>query len=85
MSLPGLTPDSWINHLYAMDLASKGQRGFVLTHQMQFLVSCDPMVWFERRTLCNRESFEQHTLHSSNRRFSFGVDELGPLQKNLHP
>lgn len=30
-SLPGLTPDSWINHLYAQDLANKGQRGFVLS------------------------------------------------------
>jgi uncharacterized repeat protein (TIGR01451 family) len=31
VSMPGLTPDSWINHLYAMDLANKGQRGFVLS------------------------------------------------------
>jgi hypothetical protein len=31
VSVPGLTPDSWINHLYAMDLASKGQRGYVLS------------------------------------------------------
>ncbi len=31
VSMPGLTPDAWINHLYAMDLASKGQRGFVLS------------------------------------------------------
>jgi hypothetical protein len=30
-SLPGLTPDNWINHLYAQDLANKGQRGFVLS------------------------------------------------------
>lgn len=30
-SMPGVTPDSWINHLYAMDLANKGQRGFVLS------------------------------------------------------
>jgi Glycosyl hydrolases family 31/Domain of unknown function (DUF5110)/NPCBM-associated, NEW3 domain of alpha-galactosidase/IPT/TIG domain len=30
-SAPGVTPDSWINHLYAMDLANKGQRGFVLS------------------------------------------------------
>ena len=29
--MPGLTPDDWINHLYAMDLANKGQRGFVLS------------------------------------------------------
>ena len=29
--MPGLTPDSWINHLYATDLANKGQRGFVLS------------------------------------------------------
>ena len=28
---PGVTPDNWINHLYAMDLANKGQRGFVLS------------------------------------------------------
>jgi alpha-glucosidase (family GH31 glycosyl hydrolase) len=31
VSMPGLTPDAWINHLYAMDLANKGQRGFVLS------------------------------------------------------
>jgi Glycosyl hydrolases family 31/Domain of unknown function (DUF5110)/IPT/TIG domain/Carbohydrate binding module (family 6) len=31
VSMPGLTPDDWINHLYAMDLANKGQRGFVLS------------------------------------------------------
>jgi hypothetical protein len=31
VSMPGLTPDNWINHLYAMDLANKGQRGFVLS------------------------------------------------------
>jgi hypothetical protein len=31
VSMPGVTPDSWINHLYAMDLANKGQRGFVLS------------------------------------------------------
>jgi hypothetical protein len=27
----GVTPDNWINHLYAEDLANKGQRGFVLS------------------------------------------------------
>ena len=31
VSMPGLTPDNWINHLYAMDLANKGQRGYVLS------------------------------------------------------
>jgi hypothetical protein len=30
-SLPGVTPDNWINHLYAEDLANKGERGFVLS------------------------------------------------------
>ena len=30
VSLPGVTPDSWINHLYAQDLVNSGQRGFVL-------------------------------------------------------
>jgi hypothetical protein len=30
-TLPGLTPDAWINHLYAQDLANKGERGFVLS------------------------------------------------------
>jgi alpha-glucosidase (family GH31 glycosyl hydrolase) len=30
-SLSGVTPDSWINHLYAADLANKGKRGFVLS------------------------------------------------------
>jgi hypothetical protein len=30
-SMPGVTPDSWINHLYAQDLANKGERGFVLS------------------------------------------------------
>lgn len=31
VSLPGVTPDAWINHLYAQDLANEGQRGFVLS------------------------------------------------------
>jgi hypothetical protein len=31
VSLPGLTPDNWISHLYAQDRANKGQRGFVLS------------------------------------------------------
>jgi hypothetical protein len=31
VAMAGLTPDSWINHLYAEDLANKGQRGFVLS------------------------------------------------------
>jgi hypothetical protein len=30
VSMPGLTPDSWINHLYAQEMANKGERGFVL-------------------------------------------------------
>ncbi|HEX4280111.1 MAG TPA: TIM-barrel domain-containing protein, partial [Solirubrobacteraceae bacterium] len=30
-SNPGVTPDSWINHLYAQELANKNQRGFVLS------------------------------------------------------
>ncbi|MGD0558449.1 MAG: TIM-barrel domain-containing protein [Streptosporangiaceae bacterium] len=30
VSMPGVTPDSWINHLYAQDLINGGQRGFVL-------------------------------------------------------
>jgi alpha-glucosidase (family GH31 glycosyl hydrolase) len=30
-SNPGVTPDAWINHLYAQELTNKGQRGFVLS------------------------------------------------------
>jgi Glycosyl hydrolases family 31/Domain of unknown function (DUF5110)/NPCBM-associated, NEW3 domain of alpha-galactosidase/Carbohydrate binding module (family 6)/IPT/TIG domain len=30
-SMPGVTPDNWINHLYAQELANRGQRGFVLS------------------------------------------------------
>ena len=30
VSMPGVTPDSWINHLYAQDLVNRGERGFVL-------------------------------------------------------
>jgi Glycosyl hydrolases family 31/Domain of unknown function (DUF5110)/NPCBM-associated, NEW3 domain of alpha-galactosidase/Carbohydrate binding module (family 35)/IPT/TIG domain len=30
VSMPGVTPDSWITHLYAQDLINGGQRGFVL-------------------------------------------------------
>jgi alpha-glucosidase (family GH31 glycosyl hydrolase) len=30
VSMPGVTPDGWINHLYAQDLVNTGQRGFVL-------------------------------------------------------
>ena len=28
--MPGLTPDSWIGHLYAQEMVNQGQRGFVL-------------------------------------------------------
>jgi alpha-glucosidase (family GH31 glycosyl hydrolase) len=31
VSLPGVTPDSWINHLYAQQMLDTGQRGFVLS------------------------------------------------------
>jgi len=31
VSMPGLTPDSWIGHLYAQEMVNQGQRGFVLT------------------------------------------------------
>ncbi len=30
VSMPGLTPDAWIDHLYAQELADAGRRGFVL-------------------------------------------------------
>ncbi len=30
-SNPGVTPDSWINHLYAQELLNQGERGFVLS------------------------------------------------------
>ena len=30
VSMPGLTPDAWIGHLYAQDMVNQGQRGFVL-------------------------------------------------------
>ena len=30
VSMPGLTPDSWIGHLYAQEMVNQGQRGFVL-------------------------------------------------------
>ena len=30
VSMPGLTPDSWIGHLYAQEMVNRGQRGFVL-------------------------------------------------------
>ena len=30
-SNPGVTPDSWINHLYAQEMANKNERGFVLS------------------------------------------------------
>ena len=29
-NMPGITPDSWIGHLYAQDMVNQGQRGFVL-------------------------------------------------------
>jgi hypothetical protein len=31
VSSPGVTPDSWINHLYAQQMLNTGQRGFVLS------------------------------------------------------
>lgn len=31
VSQPGVTPDSWINHLYAQQMLDTGQRGFVLS------------------------------------------------------
>jgi alpha-glucosidase (family GH31 glycosyl hydrolase) len=30
-SMPGVTPDNWINHLYAQEMANRGQRSFVLS------------------------------------------------------
>ncbi len=30
-SMAGVTPDNWINHLYAQELANKSERGFVLS------------------------------------------------------
>jgi hypothetical protein len=30
VSMPGLTPDAWIGHLYAQEMVNQGQRGFVL-------------------------------------------------------
>ncbi len=30
VSMPGVTPDSWIDHLYAQDMINAGQRGFLL-------------------------------------------------------
>ncbi len=30
VTMPGLTPDSWIGHLYAQEMVNQGQRGFVL-------------------------------------------------------
>ncbi len=30
VSMPGLTPDAWIDHLYAQEMVNQGQRGFVL-------------------------------------------------------
>ena len=30
-SIPGVTPDSWINHLYAQEQINNGERGFVCT------------------------------------------------------
>lgn len=30
VSMTGVTPDSWIDHLYAQEMVNKGQRGFVL-------------------------------------------------------
>ena len=30
VTMPGLTPDSWIDHLYAQEMVNRGQRGFVL-------------------------------------------------------
>ena len=31
VSMPGVTPDSWVNHLYAQQMVDTGQRGFVLS------------------------------------------------------
>ena len=30
VSMPGLTPDNWVDHLYAQEMINKNQRGFVL-------------------------------------------------------
>jgi hypothetical protein len=30
VSMPGLTPDDWIDHLYAQEMTNSGERGFVL-------------------------------------------------------
>ena len=30
VTMPGVTPDAWIDHLYAQEMVNQGQRGFVL-------------------------------------------------------
>jgi uncharacterized repeat protein (TIGR01451 family) len=30
VSMPGLTPDNWVDHLYAQEMVNRGERGFVL-------------------------------------------------------
>ena len=30
VTMPGLTPDAWIDHLYAQEMVNRGRRGFVL-------------------------------------------------------
>jgi hypothetical protein len=42
VSMPGVTPDSWVNHLYAQEMVNEGERGFVLSRIGASLQNQDP-------------------------------------------
>ena len=76
--LPGLTPDAWIDHLYAQEMINQGQRGFVLAR------SADPTASRRRSTplahgrTTRRPSLSQETpglLEHPGDRGSVGPDE----------
>jgi hypothetical protein len=55
VSMPGVTPDSWINHLYAQELANQGERGFVLSrigasYQNSAAGAYATMAWADHRS-----------------------------------
>lgn len=53
VTMPGLTPDSWTNHLYARRLRDQGKRGFVLSRigaSWQNRAGTEPGPWAEHRS-----------------------------------
>ncbi len=71
VSMPGLTPDSWIDHLYAQEMVNQGQRGFVLARIGSS--NGDPAAGVPGRTVVR-----PHLGHRLHRRCLGNLEHPGP-------